>query len=240
MNEMLSLNDKFDSDHYAAISEPFFYFGSDKKKPIIHGLSPAHINHYFEYNLKQNPNDFTCHIQRIKYALHIKNQEDFFAALCDLFIILGQQGLSLRTRLLISAAKKLSTEQAEILSVYLTEQIMMTNLDFLPAQCFFRKEAIEYLEITPSETTQTDEQIEDIIETAESYIENSQFDTAEEFILKHLSIEPENEPLTLKLINLYKAMNHLEKFNAAFQQFSNCLLTSRHWDDARTHFLEKN
>jgi len=229
---------KFNSKLYAATSDPYFYFGVDKKKPIVLGLSQTHINNYFEFNLKQNPLDFTCHIQRIKYALHIKSQDDFFAALCDLFIVLGGQGLSLRNRLLVSAGPKLSPSQAEILAVYLTEKTMSPELDFLPEQCFFKKESINYIQITDSEAADKVEQIEDIIKTAESYIENSQFGTAEDYMIKHLLLDPEDEPLTLKLIGLYKAINHYDKFIQSYQKFSNCLLTSRHWDEANTYFSE--
>jgi len=231
---------KFNSKLYDAISDPHFYFGVNKKKPIVLGLSQTHINNYFEFSLKQKPLDFTCHIQRIKYALHVKSQDEFFAALCDLFIVLGKQGLSLRNRLLVSAGPKLSTSQAETLADYLTEKTMSPDLEFLPEQCFFKKEGINYIEVTESETADRVEQIEDIIKTAESYIENSQFETAEDYMVKHLILDPEDEPLTLKLIGLYKAMNHYDNFIESYQKFSNCLLTSRYWDEANSYFFEKN
>lgn len=228
----------FNAGHFASVSEPFFYFGLEKNMPPQAGLNSVHIKNFFEYSLKRNPNNLACHMQRIKFSLYEKNHNEVFAALCDLFIILGQQGLSLRKRLFIYAKRKLAQEQVEILSAHLTEKNMTDDLDFLPEHCFFKKEAIELLTII-SQTDEKNQKNGNTLQTIESYIENSQFDTAEAYILKHLKNEPDDEQLTIELINLYKALNHTEKFNKAYKQFANCLLTSRYWDEANKYFLKE-
>ena len=235
---MALLNNKLNTDHFISVTEPLFYFGLDKSTPVANSLNPTHIKNFFEYSLKQNPNNLSCHLQRVKFALHKKNHNDFFAALCDLFIILGQQGLSLRQRLFSYAQQKLPQEQVDFLASHLTDNNMSNDLDFLPEHCFFKNETIELLTIT-SQADEKKQTTEDTLHTIESYIENSQFDAAEDYLLKHLKNEPENEPLTIKLINLYKALNYTDEFNKAYEQFANCLLTSRYWDEANQYFLEK-
>lgn len=233
------LNDKFNTQHRHSMADPYFYFGLEKSMPAANDLNSAHVKYFFEYKLKQNPNNLSCHLQRIRFALHEKNHNEFFAALCDLFIILGQQGLSLRQRLFSYAQQKLPQEQVEILSDHLTDKNMTDNLDFLPEQCFFKTAAIELL-IIASQADDKKQTVENTLHTIESYIEHSQFDAAEDYILKHLNSDPEDELLTIKLIDLYKALNFTDKFNQAYKQFSDCLLTSRHWDEAKQYFLEKH
>jgi len=230
------LNDKFNTSGI----DPFFYFGLEKNKSIPCGLNSIQIKNHFEYDLKQNPKNLSCHLQRIKFALHEKNHDQFYAALCDLFIILGQQGLALRNRLLTFSKQKLTPEQVDNLSLHLTDENLIANSDFLPENCFFKNEVIALVPISSLQTKKKIKFAENSVHTVESYIENSQFDTAEEYILKHLNLDPENEPLTIKLISLYKALNYNDKFNTAYAQFSNCLLTSRHWDKANNYFLKMN
>lgn len=233
------LNDKFNTDQLISVADPFFYFGLEKNTPISHSLNAAHIKHFFEYSLKQNPNNLSCHMQRIKFALHKKNHHEFFAALCDLFIILDQQGLSLRQRLFTYAQKKLPQEQVEILSAYLTDKKITDDAEFLPELCFFKKEIIELLTIA-SHADDKKQTIEDTLHTIESYIKHSQFDAAEDCILSLLKNDPENELLTIKLIDLYKALNYTDKFNQAYEEFADCLLTSSYWDEANQYFLKKH
>ncbi len=51
-------------------------------------------------NLRRFPNNLTRHIQRINYESENNNREGLCGAILDLFIILGQNGLPLRTRVL--------------------------------------------------------------------------------------------------------------------------------------------
>ncbi len=53
---------------------------------------PDSMATFFEYRLKQQPDNLSCHLQRIEFFLYRKHSSRLFAALCDLFIILGDSG----------------------------------------------------------------------------------------------------------------------------------------------------
>ncbi|MDX2503799.1 MAG: hypothetical protein QNL62_04900 [Gammaproteobacteria bacterium] len=232
MNQAMEINT---IDDFSVLTEPVFYYGLKKSSKVPDSLLPIRVLNFFEYSLKQNPGDLTCHMQRIQFARVMKNNDELFAALCDLFIILGSQGFPLRRRLLAYGKKILDKKQVELLVTgHLTGD--MTSL---PHNCFFKKTSVDLINLCspPKSTTQG---VEEVLHTIDSYIENSQFDSALEYMSLHLEQDPENEALTEKLINLYKALNYKQEFQLAYKKFANHLMTSRYWDDAEPYFKAIN
>jgi len=127
--------DKNNIDDFKALAEPVFYYGLKKSSKVPDSLLPNRVLNFFEYSLKKSPGDLTLHMQRIQFAQVMKNIDELFAALCDLFIILGSRGLPLRRRLLSYGKKILAKKQIELLiSDHLT-----SNLTSLPNNSFFKK-----------------------------------------------------------------------------------------------------
>lgn len=215
--------------------EPVFYLGLNKDRRLPAGINPVHAYNSFEYKLKQKPNDLSCHLQRIQFSISDKNRDELFASICDLFIVLGNQGLALRQRLLNTCRKVLNQKQIELLETHLAEEPLDADIKLLPDNCFFKKEAVELIE-QATELNHESRENEDVLYIAESYIENSQFDTALEYMQEHLDQKPKNKALTLKLISLYKALNCADKFHRAYEKFSNDVATSLYWNDAKQHF----
>lgn len=218
--------------------EPAFYLGLNKSRKLPAGISATHTLNSFEYRLKESPNDLSCHLQRIQFSISTKNRAELFSSICDLFIVLGGQGLPLRQHLFSSCKKALTQEQVELLENHIEEKHLTANASELPNNCFFKKESIELIELK-SLSQSENEDAEDVLHIAESYIENSQFDTAMEYMQTYLEQEPENRALTLKLISLYKALNCTEKFQSAYKKFSENVSTSLYWNDAKQHFLKQ-
>ena len=217
--------------------EPAFYFGIAKDRKLPDHANHTHTENSFEYRLKSSPNDLSCHLQRLQFFASEKNSDGLFTSICDLFIVLGSQGLPLRQRLVASCKRALNQQQTEFLESHLTEKTLSADSDTLPDACFFKAQSFELIEPeteTPA-TTETKEP-EDVLHIAESYIENSQFDTALEYMQEHLTQNPKNKALTLKLISLYKALNCADKFKNAYTKFSDNVTTSLYWNDAKQHF----
>jgi len=229
---------KSDIDNLNDFIEPGFYLGLNKDRKLPAGINPVHAFSSFEYRLKQNPKDLSCHLQRIQFSITDKNRDELFASICDLFIILGEQGQPLRQRLFSTCGKALDPRQAALIKTHLAEKYLSANFESLPDNCYFKKEAVKLVE--QSEHSNSEEKSgEDILHIAESYIENSQFDTALEYMQQHLEQGPKNKALTLKLISLYKALNYADKFHSAYEKFSKNVATSLYWNDAKQHFLNQ-
>jgi tetratricopeptide (TPR) repeat protein len=218
--------------------EPSFYLGMNRDCKLPDDTDPSHAFNSFEYYLKQTPNDLSCHLQRLQFCISNKNRDALFASICDLFIVLGGQGLALRQRLFNTYSKVFTREQLALLSAHLAEDGLSENNESLPDGCFFKKEAVALLEQTKPSFSET-KNGENILYIAESYIENSQFDTALEYMHEHLAQSPKNKALTLRLISLYKALNCADKFHSAYEKFSDNVATSLYWNDAKQHFLNQ-
>lgn len=226
---------KSDIEYLNDYIEPGFYLGLNKDQKLPAGASPVHAFNSFEYRLKQNPCDLSCHLQRIQFSISDKNRSELFASICDLFIILGKQGHPLRQRLFDTCSKVLNQKQVALIKAHLAEKHLSADNESLPDNCHFKKESLKIVEPTKQANPET-EGSEDILHIAESYIENSQFDTALEYMHEHLEQNQKNKALTLKLISLYKALNCTDKFHSAYEKFSKNIATSLYWNDAKQHF----
>jgi hypothetical protein len=219
------------------LMEPAFYYGIKHINAENNALELFQATNYFEYSLKKNPKDLSRHLQRVQFFLKTKYSHELYAALCDLFIVLGGLGIALRTRLLQLSKSKLSKQQIKVLVAHINDDSLGAELYTLPNHCYFKKKKLDKLKLYESSESEI-LKIEDVMATADSYIENSQFNTALDYMEKHLISDQENEELTIKLISLYKALNYRDEFNQAYKVFSNTLVTSRHWDEAKHYFSD--
>ncbi|MGH8547246.1 MAG: hypothetical protein ACRERU_01320 [Methylococcales bacterium] len=64
-----------------------------------------------EKRIRRDPNDLKAHVQRIRYYQTLNNALGCYAALVDLFIVLGPRGIDLR--------KRMANQSAFLLTPYL-------------------------------------------------------------------------------------------------------------------------
>jgi len=222
--------------------DPTFYFGSsnnlnkvsNKQVSLKADFLPDSMASFFEYQLWEKPDNLSCHLQRIQFFLYRKHFNQAFSALCDLFIILGHSGQALRQRLWHSAQSTLNKQQNSFLELALNNKIDDAD-PFLPEDCLFKNNAMNLLSNFVS--TDNDNQ-NDILLITDSYIENSQFTEAQEYLNQQLQQDPDNEALTVRLIHLYQVLNLPDEFNQAYQSFADNLLTAQLWNEAKQFFKQ--
>jgi len=223
--------------------EPIFYFVNKigMNKLAKNQLSPKadflpeSLGHFFEYQLRLKPDNLSCHLQRIEFFLYRRKIQQAYTALCDLFIILGSSGEALRQRLWQSTRKLFNNRQVEMLEQALKNHQLTDNHPLLPAECLFRdrqKYLLTDIITIPDDATNN----EDILLTADSYIENSQFEAAMDYISRHLQQDSGNKELTSRLLYLYKALNLNDEFQLAYQQYAQQTNTAQLWNEAKTFF----
>ncbi len=219
--------------------EPAFYFAhagrvSKQRISMKADFLPDSMAAFFEYRLKQQPADLNGHLQRIEFFLYRKHSSRLFAALCDLFIVLGDSGRALRQRLCESAKNILDAGQSTFLEQALSQKLD-NNDNFLPRDCLFKN---THGELLTDFVTDRDNRLdsEDILATADSYIENSQFEAALEYMTEYLKQQPDNKALTARLIELYQILNMEQAFNQAYRQFADQASTGHLWSEAKQAF----
>jgi len=230
-------SNNIDIEDFEASIEPVFYCGTKKSICVPDYWQSNRVFDFFEYRLKKNPRDLSCHLQRIQITLLKKNNDTVFAAICDLFITLGCQGIALRKRVLTGCKRVLNQEQIKILSQNIINNSITATQAFLPDNCLFKEAPFKLvqLHILTSNHAQT---YEDVLLTADSYIENSQFDTAIEYISHHLDSDSNDKELTVRLIELYIKLGYADKFQKAFDKFCSRSMQSQHWHDAKKIIMQ--
>ncbi len=140
----------------------------------------------------------------------------------------------LRRRLCESTKNILDADQNSLLEQALNNKLENTDA-FLPQDCLFKN---THGDLLTDFVTNMDSHIdsEDILATADSYIENSQFDAALEYMTEHLKQQPDNKALTRKLIELYQVLNIEHELNQACQQFADQASTAELWSKAKQAF----
>lgn len=216
--------------------EPCFYSNFNDTHEILNCLSYDHALNHFEYILRRNSKNLLFHLRRIQLTLLKQNKEHLFAALCDLFFILGRLGLPLRKRMLYQSKQHLDDRQIELLCHGFKQNSSTSENNTLPEHSFLKKESLELLDMCQKQRSEH-ESLENITEIVNSYVENSQFDIALEYLTEQLDMDPENESLTQELIKLYKMLDSKSKFQIAYDKYADHLMTSKYWDDAMQHFL---
>ncbi|HHO59182.1 MAG TPA: hypothetical protein ENJ64_02990 [Thiotrichales bacterium] len=168
-------------------------------------------------------------MQRIHYFATEQDRDALFAAMCDLFIVLGDNGEPLRARLFEQYRRCLQPRQAECLQAFTGSRGLRDDLAFLPGECLFRKSSVEPVCLSaPALRTVA----EDPLSVADSYIENSQFDMAVDYMRSQLEKNSASEAMTMKLIELYRATGNTAALARDAEKFSKNKTLSPLWQAA--------
>lgn len=90
-------------------------------------MSAENLTEGLESQIRRNPFDLKCHVERIQYYLKKRDENGCFSAIVDLFIILGPRGFELRKRLAIRSATLLDTDLQGFLEKHLQNGISATD-----------------------------------------------------------------------------------------------------------------
>ena len=75
------------------------------------GTSNEHAIENLSHRIARDPLDLRLHVQRMTLYLRMQNSEGVYGALIDLFIAIGENGLSIRQRMLTQAKPFLSNQR---------------------------------------------------------------------------------------------------------------------------------
>lgn len=74
---------------------------------------------HFEMRLKQQPDNLLCHTQRITLASLLDDRDAIYGALVDLFIVLAERGVGLKSEQLSRTVLQLARPQRLFLAAHL-------------------------------------------------------------------------------------------------------------------------
>lgn len=105
----------------ALLSDAHFSLSGERRLVLAGMGDPRQGSRYLGHRIVDNPRDLRAHVQRILLLLAAGDEVTLRASLVDLFIVLGDKGNALKTRMLDCASPLLSKTVAAFLRRHLRE-----------------------------------------------------------------------------------------------------------------------
>jgi Tfp pilus assembly protein FimV len=178
--------------------------------------SPVMANH-LAHQITKNPHDLRSHVQRISVFIKHKQASHTYSALVDLFLVLGENGLPLRKRMLASARNLLTDSEFTAL-----KQSILSGLNTEAGNPAARKSLLSkgltnaHREFIQKISVDTYE-VMTPIEEAMSYIEHGQIEQAQSTLQKAIIETPHQLDLHYDLLEIYQKTGDKDQFFTSYK-----------------------
>jgi hypothetical protein len=195
------------SDEHSSANEPtefnMFLLSDSDAFNLTDNKLPDNCLKKIVFLIARKPKQLITHIQRIYHCYHENLQEQLFAALVDLLVVLNRQGKAISQRMIIGTKSKLSAEQYNILQKFMAEDFDVALLAGNQYSVFTKgligtRNLVQQIETSEKQT-------HDPLELAYDYIEYSQLAEAKDILEKAIINQPQRLELHQCLLELYKA-----------------------------------
>ncbi|MDO9422935.1 MAG: hypothetical protein Q7T40_01920 [Methylobacter sp.] len=184
------------------------------------------------------PKRLITHIQRIYHCYQTNSQEQLFAALVDLLIVLNRRGKTISRRMIVGSKSKLSGEQYKILQEFMAEDFDVTLLTGNQYSVFTKGLIGSGNLVQQIETS--DKQTYDPLVLAHDYIEYSQLAEAKDILERALINQPQRLELHHCLLELYKSTRDTSGFITMFNIISGLdVVIPSDWGTLQAFFNER-
>lgn len=195
---------------------------------------------YLTYRVVRNPSDLLSHMRRILLQDQMGDPEDFYAALSDLFIALGSNGESLRSRLLKQYRSRLSDARYRTLLQFLKRGATSERSPYSCASVLAKGITGTCSLIRPVIDTVSEDHFRDPLKDARDFLEYSQIDEARQVLERAVLENPERIDFQTELLQLYRAGRDVENFKKVYHELiSSGNSLSDDWS-AVSEFLSEN
>lgn len=167
--------------------------------------------------IQRYPKKLAFHFCRVKYAIKMKDSEILYAAVLDLFYVLGNNGNSLRKKILSNLGNLMNESHRSSLEQVLSGNLSSRNLPFSSRSILHdgvsHENSIELFDTS----IKAEQSVLDPVNTARMCLEAGQLDQAQEILESQLEIEPEREEIRTDLLEIYCATKDAQSFKTSYQ-----------------------
>ncbi len=200
---------------------------------------PAQRKAYADFlarKIKRNPRDLLSHIQRIYLNYVLKNEDAYFGAVVDLFIILGSKGLDLKKSILRPTYDLLEDEHASFIKNHLRSGINATQL--IPTnESRLSKGISSKTDIVTREFA--DGQIYNSLSSAREKLSLGEIETAQIILETALEEDPSDLEIAYELLELYQTHEMKKAFITMTTRLTGKALTSQEkWLETEKYFSQ--
>ncbi len=171
------------------------------------------------FRIARRPKHLISHIQRIYYCFHTNLNEQLFAAIVDLLVVLNNRGQAISWRILMGAKSQLSADQFDVLKKHLKSEHADVNLLVGNQYSILTRGLLGVNDMVQQQKKQ-DQVIYDSLELARDYIEYSQLDEAKHVLEMAILEQPERLEIHYELLTLYQSMRDSAGFNQMLIQLT--------------------
>jgi len=162
------------------------------------------IARYLCHQVAKMPLDLTSHAQRIALYRHQDDAENTYAALLDLFLVLGDKGQPLRQRLLQQTASVITAENYNFLSSTLPAALVITHNTPLSHLSVLSLERTREKEIIQKTDDKASQKKETPLLIARDLLNSGQISQALSILESALLTTPDNSDISNELLQIYR------------------------------------
>ncbi|MGJ0486807.1 MAG: type IV pilus assembly protein FimV [Methylomicrobium sp.] len=169
------------------------------------------------FRVSRMPKSLRAHLERIYYCFNNYLNEQLFAALVDLLIILNKSGHKLSERMIFGSRSRLTDSQFQALSHFLKNE--GAAVESLPYNRFslFTK-GVRSCSMLVQVVEGARETEHDPLQLARDYVEFSQLDEAVRILEQAILVRPERPELHTELLSLYRSTLDRAGFKRIYQK----------------------
>jgi hypothetical protein len=196
------------------------------------------FSQYLVKRVRRNPRDLRAHVQRTLLCLSKHDSDAIYAALIDLFLILGNRGFRIRTNLLKKALPFLQTNQFQFLVKHLKSGLN-TN-EPLPPNTYssLSRGYCGTTYIVRRKTKNSDQPDANPLEQAKERYRQNDWLSAIVILENALYHDPGDDAVCNELLLLYKQQNTRDAFYRTYTGlFGRSLALPEMWRETELFFL---
>ncbi len=231
-----------DNDSVAEQSGAEGFFSLQNTGVLLVNVENSHYDDELEklvFLVTKKPKCLSNHTQRISYCFQKKLNEQLFAAIIDLLVVLNQQGHAISWRMVLGAKSRLSTKQFDELKNYLKSGYVDVNLLSGNHYSVFSKGFVGVNKMI--QQMEKEEQTNDPLTIALDHIEYCQLDEAKTVLEEAILQQPERQDLRLELCNLYKSTADSNRFHQMLARLTRQGVSiTDDWNQLNNYFKGQN
>jgi hypothetical protein len=189
--------------------------------------------------VRRNPRDLRAHVQRILVYISENDSDSIYAALVDLFLILGDRGLHIRKNLLNKALPFLDRDKSHFLMSHI--ECGLDTSATLPPNTYSSLSSGHTGTTFIVKCNNTNPVLAGTspLEQARALIDHKDWLSAMILLEQALHHDPGDEAVTRELLSLYKRQHAEHAFYRTYSGlFGRCIALPELWLDIESYFLD--
>jgi hypothetical protein len=202
-------------------TDAFFIVDNSKSLVLKPGMDSSLVASCLAHCITRNPLDLRAHTQRVYLFYSSDNRNGLYSALLDLFIALGDKGLSLRQLLLNHSRRKLHQDQISFFESRLFNALQPNSIiDNIGHSLLHTGKSSSLTLISKQEPLEPLEPkgFIDPIQEAQEYLEYGQLDLALDILESAMENTPGNREISQELLHIYILARSTDRYQKMVQK----------------------